>query len=501
VLFVWPFIADTAQTLAWRACKRERIFDAHRSHIYQRLAATFPSREQGHWVVGLLYGGLALMGMGLHFRDGPFWGKLGVLGGVWVAVVAWTVLREGELRDRERKAKDAEAALDAEPTNSGNGPSPMNPSSVGPFEIPLCPPSAPETLDLLPEVLKAGNIGPYGPQLDAFKHELSRYHEGAEVILTTSGTAALHLALVAQELAPGDRILCPTFTFVATLNAVCFCGAVPVLADCRHLDWGIDTGQLAKALAAERAAGHRVRGVMVVHAYGIPMDVEPVAAFCREHGLFLIEDTAGALGSKASDGRAVGLSGLASAGSFNANKLLTTGMGGMLVTSDAALAARARLYANQGKTEAIHYEHEVVGMNYRMSNYNAALGLAQWPLLAERLASKARQFQTYKAALEPLGFSMMPQPQGTVHNHWMHAALVPNGREADPVIRELRAQGIEAAPLWKPMHQQPVYKDCAAYLNGTSDELFARGLCLPSGSGMTEAQQERVIAAVRGALG
>lgn len=499
VLFVWPFIADTAQTLAWRAVRREPIFEAHRSHIYQRLAATFRGRERGHWVVGLLYGGLALLGLGLHFREGPFWGKLGVLAGVWVAVAGWTWLRETEHAEAPagNRAGNRAGDLDETPPAPDKLMPSVEPPAHQPFRIPLCPPVVPERMDSLADLLKSGNVGPYGPELEAFEAALSEWHDGAGVILTSSGTAALHMALLAAGLGPGDRVICPTYTFAATLNAVRYCGAEPVLVDATRKDWGLDPEQLRMAIEAEKAAGHALRGVLAVHAYGIPMDVEPVAELCRTADLFLIEDTAGALGSRLPDGQPVGLSGLAGAGSFNANKLLTTGMGGMLVSRDREFLARARLYANQGKAEALHYEHTVVGMNYRMSNFNAALGLAQWPELEERIQTKRAHFTRYAEALKPLGFEPMPQPPGARHNHWMHAFLVPRGAESLPLIQALRDKGLEAAPLWKPMHRQLPYQSCPLHGGEVADDLFLRGLVLPSGLALSDAQFEAVVENLR----
>lgn len=495
-LFVWPFVADTGQTLVWRALRREPIFEAHRSHIYQRLAATWPDRRSGHWASGLLYGGLALLGIGLHLTEGPFWGKLGVLAGIWVAVVAWTLLRESD--GREGTGLPSNKA-NVDPLAAGSSTS--TPSMVQPFEILLCAPLIPEKTAPVRDALREGAVAPYGSALNDLESALGKYYQDAGVVLVSSGTAALHLTLLAEELQAGDVVICPTFTFAATINVVRHCGAEPVFVDCRTADWGMDPDLLERAIREEKKAGHRVRGVIMVHPFGLPVCMERLSALCEANSLFLIEDTAGALGSEDAGGRPVGLAGTASACSFNANKMITTGMGGAVVSRDRNRIKQVRLLANQGKVDSLHYEHEAVGMNYRLSNFNAALGLSQWPYLKKRMAIKDGQFERYRRAFRGTAVRMMPQPGEGRHNHWMHAALLTNGNPSLPLVQGMRNRGIEVVPLWKPMHLQPVFHGHRAYLNGISESLFQCGFVLPGGFDLNESNQERVIATLRELMG
>jgi len=309
----------------------------------------------------------------------------------------------------------------------------------------------------------------------------------------------LHLALLALGVQEGDAVICPTFTFAATVNAVRYCGAEPVFVDCRTADWGLDPDLLEEAIATLKAEGKRLKAVMMVHAYGIPADTGRMRAICDREGLALVEDTAGALGSEQSEGKPVGLAGTVSACSTNANKMISTGSGGFLVCGDEGLMERAQLFCNQGKVEALHYQHVVVGMNYRISNLNAALGLGQWQNLEERLKRKAWQFEYYAKAFAKSPLKMMPQPSRCRHNHWMHAVLLED-MDSEPVILDLRESGIEAVPLWKPMHLQPIYAECRAFLNGSAEKLFRQGVVLPSGFELREPVLARVVESVLGGM-
>lgn len=368
------------------------------------------------------------------------------------------------------------------------------------FSYPLCSSFLPpESGDLIQEALASGAVGPYGPAVEAFRQSLVELHEGTPVVLASSGTAALHLGLAAMGIGAGDVVICPSFTFAATINAVKYCGAEPVFVDCRPSDWGMSMDLLEEAVRKERKVGRNIRGILIVHAYGIPMELSELAEFCRNEQIPLMEDTAGSLGSRTSTNRPVGLEGLWSAGSFNANKMVTTGAGGMLVSADSQLLVRAELLANQGKADALHYEHIEVGMNYRMSNLNAALGLSQMPLLPERLRIKREQALVYRELLEDSGVDFMPEGAG-IGNHWMHAVLLPDHLAAVPVIEELRKEGIEAAPLWKPMHLQPAYAGARSYLSGAAESLFHRGVVLPSSLDLTVEDLKKIASVFQSAL-
>ncbi|MCL4817744.1 MAG: DegT/DnrJ/EryC1/StrS family aminotransferase [Vicinamibacteria bacterium] len=349
--------------------------------------------------------------------------------------------------------------------------------------------------ELVREAFASNWIAPVGPHVDAFEREFAARVGAAHAVALSSGTAALHLALELAGVAAGDVVLCSTLTFVASANPILYLGAHPVFVDSELESWNLDPALLAAELDRERAAGRRVGAVLAVHVFGQSANLEAVAAACQRHRVPLIEDAAEALGATFR-GNAVGTRGFAGAFSFNGNKIITTSGGGMLVCPDAEVARRARFLATQAREAEAHYEHRTRGYNYRLSNVLAAIGRAQLEQLDDRVERRRENFRHYHELLagEP-GITFMPEAEWGRATRWLSVLLVEPqafGATREDVRLHLLADGIEARPLWKPLHRQPLFARCRAVGGSVAEGLFDRGLCLPSGSQLTAAQRERV---------
>ena len=324
---------------------------------------------------------------------------------------------------------------------------------------------------------------------------------GATVALS-SGTAALHLALLLVGVAAGDAVIVPTLTFAATANAVRYVGAEPVFVDAEPTSWNLDPVLVETALDELSAAGQRVGAVVTVDLYGQCADHDAVRAVCTPRGVPIVEDAAEAVGATW-QGRPAGTLGDIGVFSFNGNKTMTTGGGGMLITPDPDVADRARHLATQAREPVLHYEHVEVGFNYRMGNLAAAIGRGQVRRLDEMVARRTHIREHYRRALEPLpGVSLNPVDPRGVPNHWLTVLRLGDDAAVDPanLMTALDAVDAEARPAWKPMHRQPVFVDHRCHGGAVADDIFRRGVCLPSGSAMTDAEIDRVVAAAAGAL-
>jgi pyridoxal phosphate-dependent aminotransferase EpsN len=324
---------------------------------------------------------------------------------------------------------------------------------------------------------------------------------GARAALAlASGTAALHLALQLVGVGPGDEVLVSTLTFAGSVYPICYLGARPAFIDSERASWNMDPDLLAEALAARARQNRLPKAVVVVHLYGQCADLAAIAGLCAHYGVALVEDAAEALGATYG-GRSPGSVGRMGIFSFNGNKIITTSGGGMLVSDDAALVARARKLATQAREPAPHYEHHEIGYNYRMSNVLAAIGRGQLAVLAERVAARQRIFADYQVRLGDLpGLSWMPEAPWGTHSRWLTTLTIDPaqfGADAETLRLALEAENIEARPVWKPMHLQPVFAGCACFGGEVAEDLFRRGLCLPSGSSLTGADLARVTAVVR----
>ena len=343
-------------------------------------------------------------------------------------------------------------------------------------------------------------VTPLGPHVDEFEKEFAAAVGAEHAVALSSGTAAIHLALLLAGVGPGDEVLVSTLTFVASVNPIAYLGATPVFIDSDRASWNMDPALLEEALDSRARRGRLPRAVVVVHLYGQSADLDAIAAVCARYGVPLIEDAAEALGATYR-GRAPGTVGITGVFSFNGNKMITTGGGGMMVSADRSLVAHARKLATQARDPAPHYEHTEMGYNYRLSNVLAAIGRGQLRVLGERVDARRRNFALYAEALGDLpGVEFMPEAPWGTHTRWLTTLTIdPDefGATNETVRLALEAEGIEARPVWKPMHLQPLYANAPAIGGEVASDLFARGLCLPSGSSLTDADRERVVGVVR----
>jgi len=352
------------------------------------------------------------------------------------------------------------------------------------------------------ETFASNWIAPLGPQVDAFQQEFAHALGGGRALALSSGTAALHLALQLVGVGPKSEVLVSALTFAASVNPILYLGGTPVFIDSERASWNMDPALLAEELDRRARAGRLPAAVVLVHLYGQSADLDPIIAACRRYDVPLIEDAAEALGATYK-GRAVGTFGRAAVFSFNGNKIITTSGGGMLVSDDARLVEHALKLATQARDTAPHYEHSEIGYNYRMSNVLAAIGRGQLRMLPDRVAARRRNFEFYAAALGDLpGIEFMPEAAWGGATRWLTTLLVsPSefGADRNELLRRFHADDIEARPVWKPMHRQPVFAAYPVVGGVVADDLFERGLCLPSGSNMTAADLERVATVVQAA--
>jgi dTDP-4-amino-4,6-dideoxygalactose transaminase len=363
-----------------------------------------------------------------------------------------------------------------------------------------------EETGFVEEAFRTNWIAPLGPHVDAFERELAAHVGIGHAAAISSGTAAIHLALLLLGVKPGDTVFCSSLTFVGSCNPILYCGARPVFIDSEPQTWNMSPAALERAFEWAKREGRLPRCVIVVNLYGQSADMDRIVPVCERYGVPLLEDAAESLGA-GYRGRASGTFGRIGVYSFNGNKIITTSGGGMLVADDAAVVERARKLATQAREPAAHYEHVEVGFNYRMSNVLAGIGRGQLKVLEQRVEQRRRVFETYRDefAGEPL-LRWMPQPEGFRSTRWLTCfSLQGQGarQRRDFVLRSLERHAIEGRPVWKPMHLQPLFAGAPYFAHDSGDvsaALFETGICLPSGSNLTTEQQERVIDQLRRAL-
>lgn len=352
---------------------------------------------------------------------------------------------------------------------------------------------------LVQEAFASNWIAPIGPHVDAFEQEFARKLGIRHAAALSSGTAALHLAMRLVGVRPGDEVLCSTLTFVASANPILYEGGSPVFVDSDAASWNMNPALLAEELDACARRGRLPRAVVLVHLYGQSADIDPILEACDRHGVPLVEDAAEALGSTYKEGQP-GTRGRLGVFSFNGNKIITTSGGGMLVSNDPGLIQQAKFLSTQGRDPAPHYEHSRMAYNYRMSNVLAAIGRGQLLVLDERVRQRRRNFAFYKEALGGIpGITLMPEADYGVSTRWLTVVQVDPeefGATAEAIRFRLEGQGIEARPVWKPMHLQPLFAGCRKVGGDVAEGLFRRGLCLPSGSQLSEGERERIVAVV-----
>jgi len=361
-----------------------------------------------------------------------------------------------------------------------------------------------EEFGFVEEAFRTNWIAPVGPQVDAFEREFCARFGFRHAAALVSGTAAIHLSLRIAGVRAGDEVACSTLTFSASANPILYEGARPVFIDSDLATWNMDAALLAEWLEARARIGRLPRAIIVVDLYGQCADLIQIAETCARHGVALIEDAAEALGATCA-GRPAGAFGKMAAFSFNGNKIITTSGGGMLVSDDGDLIARARFLATQARDPAPHYQHSQVGFNYRLSNVLAGIGRGQLRVLDARVEARRAVFARYHAALGDLpGVAFMPEAAWGRSNRWLTCLTIDPviaGVDRERVRMALEHDNVEARPVWKPLHLQPVFAGCETVGGAVSERLFEHGLCLPSGSSLTAEDQARVIALVRGVFG
>ncbi|MEQ8686194.1 MAG: DegT/DnrJ/EryC1/StrS family aminotransferase [Imperialibacter sp.] len=335
----------------------------------------------------------------------------------------------------------------------------------------------------------------------AFESALAVRLPGTHVAALSSGTAAIHLALILAGVGEGDTVLCQSMTFSASANPILYLKAVPVFIDSEPSSWNMDPELLEKAIKTELNKGRKPKAIIPVHIYGMPANMTAITSLASTYEIPVIEDAAEALGAVYNH-KPCGSLGDIGVLSFNSNKIITTSGGGALTSCNEAIVRKARFLASQARDMAPYYQHSEVGYNYRMGNVNAAIGEGQLAMMAIRVQARRSNYQTYYQALADLpGISFQHEADTSVSNRWLTAILIDpqksGGVTTDQVRKALKTQQIESRPLWKPMHMQPVFSTCPAYVNGVAGGLFSQGLCLPSGSALSEADLQRIIAAIR----
>lgn len=356
-------------------------------------------------------------------------------------------------------------------------------------------------MNWIEEAFKGSWVVPLGPNVDEFEKRLSRYLEAPDVVAVSAGTAAIHMAMVMLGVGPGDEVICQSFTFAASANPVTYQGAKPVFVDSEPDTWNMDPAALEEAIIERhRATGRYPKAIVPVHLYGMPARMDEILEIASRYGIPVIEDAAEALGSEYK-GKKCGTLGKYGALSFNGNKIITTSGGGAIICPDSEAAKRVLFYVTQARENRPYYYHEHIGFNYRMSNISAGIGCGQMDVLAEHVERRRAIHRLYNEAFKGSDrITVHENPTDDFNsNFWLTTVLID---DADPEQLRLamNSRNIETRWLWRPMHMQPVYADAPYYGGNTAESLFSRGLCLPSGSNLTDSDIERVVTTLKSVL-
>lgn len=346
-------------------------------------------------------------------------------------------------------------------------------------------------LEYVQDAFDTNWIAPVGSYVHRFEEDICAFLNTGFAAAVSSGTAAIHLALKIAGVKENDFVMCPTFTFSATANPVLYERAIPVFVDSEKQTWNMDAALLEKAIKfCLEKKNKKPAAVVIVHLYGMPANIPDILQVTEKYDIPLIEDAAESLGSSLHN-KQTGTFGVMGMLSFNGNKIITTSGGGALVSNNEQFIEKAKFLATQARDKAPHYQHSEIGYNYRLSNISAAIGVGQMTVLTERITQRRKNFEFYRQHLsDEKGIEFLPEPPRYFSNRWLTTIVVHaeknNGRDHNHIRLQLEAQNIEARPLWKPLHLQPVFQHYPAFVNGTAEYFFQNGLCLPSGSSLTE---------------
>ena len=348
------------------------------------------------------------------------------------------------------------------------------------------------------EAFNSNWIAPLGPNVSGFEEDISQYlNEGTYVAALSSGTAAIHLALIILNVSRDDIVLCQSKTFSASANPIVYQGAKPVFIDSEKETWNLCPIQLEIAIKDSIAKGKKPKAIIAVHLYGMPYKVDEIHTIASTYNIPIIEDSAEAFGSSYKN-KKCGTFGDISILSFNGNKIITTSGGGALVSSKKEIKDKAVFLATQARDKSVAYLHSQIGYNYRMSNVLAGIGRGQMTILDKHVKLRRKNYRFYEETLGNLdSVELLNEPQDHFSNRWLSCMLLDSNKSREALRLEFDNKNIETRPLWKPMHQQPIFSDCKSYINGVSDNLFERGLCLPSGSNLTNIELERIYSVLK----
>ncbi len=336
-------------------------------------------------------------------------------------------------------------------------------------------------------------IAPLGPNVNGFEEEICKYTAAKSCSVLSSGTAAIHLALILLGIEEGDEVLCSSFTFSATVNPIRYQKAIPIFVDSEMDTWNMSPEILEEAIKDRIAKGQRPKAILLVHLYGMPSKMDEIMAISKKYAIPVIEDAAEAIGATYKD-KSMGTFGELGIFSFNGNKIITTSGGGALVSNTPEYCKQATFLATQARDTAPHYQHSQIGYNYRMSNIVAGIGRGQLEVLDDRVEARRKNFSFYKKKLTHINtISFVEEPEGFYTNRWLTTILTDSYETREKIRLSLEKDNIESRPLWKPMHLQPIFNMYPMYSNGISDDLFQKGLCLPSSSNLTNEELQRVV--------
>ncbi|WP_296386352.1 aminotransferase class I/II-fold pyridoxal phosphate-dependent enzyme [Winogradskyella sp.] len=347
------------------------------------------------------------------------------------------------------------------------------------------------------EAFDSNWVAPLGPNVNGFESDLQSYlNEDRHVGALASGTSALHLSLIILGVSAGDEVICQSKTFSASANPIVYQGATPIFVDSERDTWNMCPEQLEIAIKDRIAKGKKPKAIIPVHLYGMPYKVDEINKIAKAYNIPIVEDSAESLGSHYK-GQNCGTFGDLSILSFNGNKIITTSGGGAIVTRTSEQKEKAIFLATQARDNAPHYLHSHIGYNYRMSNIVAGIGRGQMTILDSHVSKRRSNHEFYINAFKHIDkITFLPEPEGYFSNRWLSCIQLDSYPTREGLRLALDKENIESRPLWKPMHQQPIFKDSPSYLNGVSDELFENGLCLPSGSNLSDIELDRVVSAI-----